>query len=74
MRSGTKERIAAGKQMVADGKEEEILFRDYEWDGVPLCARRYLALSERYGDDDTFSSYFTKEDFKVKTKALLTGF
>eukprot|EP00210_Caulerpa_lentillifera_P002122 g2036.t1 len=63
-RAGTKERIAAGKKLVEEGKEEEILFRDYDWGGVPMCARRYLALAERYGDDDTFSSYFTKEDFK----------
>ena len=48
--------------MVKHGQGEDILFRDA---GVPVCARRFLALASRGGDDDMFSSDFTDQDFKV---------
>lgn len=67
----TAKRISAALEMVSEGKAEEILFREYPYHGTPMCARRFLSLAKRYGDDDMFSSYFTKEDFKVSTYCVL---
>ena len=49
------------------GQGEDILFRDA---GVPVCARRFLALASRGGDEDMFSSDFTDQDFKVTINHL----
>ncbi len=52
--------------MVEAGKGEEILFRDYEGgNGAPVCARRFLSLADRGGDDDMFSSDYSDEELKV---------
>jgi hypothetical protein len=58
--------LEAAKSMMAAGKGEEILFRDYEGgNGTPVCARRFVSLAERGGDDDLFSSDFSDDELKV---------
>ena len=48
------------------GKGEDILFRDHEGgNGAPVCARRFLSLAEKGGDDDMFSSDYSDEELKV---------
>lgn len=59
---GTADRIKHAEQMVKHGQGEDILFRDK---GVPVCARRFLALASKGGDDDMFSSDFTDQELKV---------
>ena len=61
-KAGTADRIKHAEQMVKHGQGEDILFRDQ---GVPVCARRFLSLASKGGDDDMFSSDFTDQDFKV---------
>lgn len=52
--------------MVSEGAGEEILFRDYEGgEGTPVCARRFLALAEKGGEDDMFSSDFSDEQLQA---------
>lgn len=54
------------KAMVEAGKGEDILFRDHEGgNGAPVCARRFLSLADRGGDDDMFSSDYSDEELKV---------
>ena len=53
--------------MQAAGKGQEILPRDFDDDGTPMSADRYLSLAQRRGDDDMFSSYLTDAELKVDT-------
>ena len=58
--------LEAAKTMMKAGRGEDILFRDYEGgSGAPVCARRFLSLAERGGDDDMFSSDFSDDELKV---------
>ncbi|GMH32540.1 hypothetical protein BSKO_00374 [Bryopsis sp. KO-2023] len=52
--------------MVSQGKGEEIVMRDFITipAGAPICARRFLDLFKRGGDDDMFSSYFTEKEMQ----------
>ena len=59
------ERLIAAQLMEANGEGEEILYRDPDMQGAPICARRYLSLVSRNGDDDMFSSDFSDEELKV---------
>ena len=59
------ERLLAAQLMESNGEGDEILFRDPDMQGAPICARRYLSLVSRNGDDDMFSSDFGEEEFKV---------
>jgi hypothetical protein len=59
------ERLIAAQLMESNGEGEEILFRDPEMHGAPICARRYVSLVCRGGDDDMFSSDFSDTELKV---------
>lgn len=48
-----------------DGKGEDILFRDDDPVGTPVCARRFASLASKHGDDDMFSSDFTDQELQV---------
>ena len=67
MKPGTvvQERLDAAQLMVANGKGEEILYRDWDMGGTPICARRAVALLAVEGDDDFFSSDFDDDQLKV---------
>ncbi|BDA40837.1 UPF0613 protein PB24D3.06c [Coccomyxa sp. Obi] len=59
--------IRDAKAMVEAGKGEEILFRDHEGgNGAPVCARRFLSLADRGGDDDMFSSDYSDGELKER--------
>ena len=62
-KAGTADRIKHAEQMVKHGQGEDILFRDHR---VPVCARRFLSLACKGGDDDMFSSDFTDQELKVR--------
>mmetsp|Transcript_9418 Transcript_9418/g.22676 ORF Transcript_9418/g.22676 Transcript_9418/m.22676 type:complete len:220 (-) Transcript_9418:82-741(-) len=49
------------REMVAEGRGEDVLARDIFGEGTPsfMSARRFLSLAERGGDDDMFSSDLT---------------
>lgn len=66
----TEERIKLCRAMVAEGKGEEIAFRQFEWDSAPITARRWLSLADVNGDDDMFSSDLTTEQLKVTTNNM----
>ena len=58
--------LETARAMMDAGKGEEILFRDHEGgNGAPVCARRFLSLAERGGDDDMFSSDYSDDELKV---------
>lgn len=61
----TRDRLIAAQLMVTNGEAEEILLRDWEMRGAPICARRFLALVQPGGDDDMFSSDLNAEELKV---------
>ena len=63
----TAERLKIAEQMVKDGRGEDILFRDEDPVGTPVCATRFLSLAGKHGDDDMFSSDFTDDELKVCT-------
>ena len=44
-RPETEARLKNAEAMVADGREEDIAYRDFEIDGAPISARRCVALS-----------------------------
>ena len=60
------ERLLAAQLMASNGEGEEILYRDPDMGGAPICARRYLSLLSRDGDDDMFSSDFSDEELQVR--------
>eukprot|EP00210_Caulerpa_lentillifera_P000714 g691.t1 len=60
----TESRIQKAKEMVAKGCGDDIFARLEILDNAPVTAKRFLALNQRYGDDDMFSSYFSDEDLK----------
>ena len=60
------ERLVAAQLMVDTGEGEEILFRDPNVHGAPVCARRYASLISKGGDDDMFSSDFSDSELKVR--------
>jgi len=59
------ERLVAAQLMVSTGEGEEILYRDPQMQGAPVCARRYVSLVAKGGDDDMFSSDFTDSELGV---------
>jgi len=61
----TADRLKTAEQMVRDGQGEDILFRDDDPVGTPVCASRYISLASKHGDDDMFSSDFTDQELKV---------
>ena len=61
-----RERLGAAQQLSTTGKAEEILFRDWDMRGAPVCARRFLSLAAYDGDDDIFSSDFSDAQLKVR--------
>ena len=66
MVSNTPELMKQAREMMAKGKGEDILTRD--WDGggsTPITARRYLSFTEVRGDDDMFSSDLSDAQLKV---------
>ncbi|KAL3154068.1 hypothetical protein ABBQ32_013610 [Trebouxia sp. C0010 RCD-2024] len=63
-KSTTSERLAVAEQMVQDGQGEDILFRDDDPVGTPVCARRFVSLASKHGDDDMFSSDFTDQELQ----------
>jgi hypothetical protein len=65
--------LAQAKLMMSRGEGEEILFRDYEGgEGAPVCARRFISLAEKGGDDDMFSSDLTNKELKARSTSFLT--
>lgn len=64
-KSTTRDRLATAEQMMRDGKGEDILFRDDDPVGTPVCARRFASLASKHGDDDMFSSDFTDQELQV---------
>lgn len=68
----TPERIALCRNMVDDGKGDEIAFRFTEFGGTPITAKRWLSLADRaaQGEDDMFSSDFTDEELRDQLKCL----
>lgn len=59
---GFAQRLRHAEHMVKHGQGEGILFTD---GGVPVCARRFVALASKGGDDDMFSADFTDQEFQV---------
>ena len=51
--------------MVKDGHGGDILFRDDDPVGTPVCASRFVSLAGKHGDDDMFSSDFTDKELEV---------
>lgn len=70
-KSTTRDRLTKAEQMMKDGKEEDILFRDDDPVGTPVCARRFASLASKHGDDDMFSSDFTDQELQVTQLACL---
>lgn len=68
------ERLLAAQLMCSNGEGEEILYRDPDMEGAPICARRYLSLVSRNGDDDMFSSDFSDDELKVKASSMFDGY
>lgn len=64
-KSSTARLLANAKEMVAEGHGEEIVGRAWDLGGTPVTARRFIALAERGGDDDMFSSYFSDQELQV---------
>lgn len=63
--------LKKARSMVNEGLGEDILFRDYEGgEGAPVCARRFLSLADKGGDDDMFSSDLTDDELKVRQCCL----
>lgn len=60
----TSGRVQLCERMVADGRAEDIAFRDD--DGTPVTARRFLAIAKSGGDDDYFSIGFSHEQRQAK--------
>lgn len=58
---GTAERTQAARQLVAEGRGEEVAFRATDVDGAAMTARRWLSLAVPGGDDDMFSSTLSDE-------------
>ena len=61
----TADRLKTAEQMIRDGQGEDILFRDDDPVGTPVCASRFVSLASKHGDDDMFSSDFTDQELKV---------
>ena len=61
----TASRIREALKMQSSGKGQEILFRNYGYKGEPINADRFLALAQRRGDDDVFSSYLSDSELAV---------
>jgi len=66
----TADRVKTAEQMIRDGQGEDILFRDDDPVGTPVCASRFVSLASKHGDDDMFSSDFTDQELKVCNKQL----
>lgn len=64
----TEDRIHICKNMIKKGQGEDIAFRDE--DGTPVTARRFLSLATKGGDDDYFSSDFSREVLEGKLGAV----
>ncbi|KAL0056241.1 hypothetical protein WJX82_009174 [Trebouxia sp. C0006] len=60
----TADRLKTAEQMIRDGQGEDILFRDDDPVGTPVCASRFVSLASKHGDDDMFSSDFTDQELK----------
>jgi len=58
-------RLKTAEQMVKDGHGGDILFRDDDPVGTPVCASRFVSLAGKHGDDDMFSSDFTDKELEV---------
>ena len=54
--------LAAARELVADGRGEDLLPRSAIWEGIPITARRYCSLYGKGGEDDMFSSDLTDEE------------
>lgn len=67
-KASTVDRLKTAEQMVRDGQGEDILFRDDDPVGTPVCASRFISLASKHGDDDMFSSDFTDQEMKVCNK------
>ncbi|KAL0036220.1 hypothetical protein WJX79_008618 [Trebouxia sp. C0005] len=63
-KASTVDRLKTAEQMVRDGQGEDILFRDDDPVGTPVCASRFISLASKHGDDDMFSSDFTDQEMK----------
>ena len=69
-KSTTGERLKKAEQMLQSGQGEDILFRDDDPVGTPVCARRFASLAGKNGDDDMFSSDFSHQELKVQFLSL----
>lgn len=63
--------IRTCKEMVKQGKEDEVAFVFREWNTVvPISARRWLSLADVGGEDDMFSSDFSTDERAAKLQSL----
>lgn len=58
----TRNRVALCKEMVKEGRGNEVAFRAWEVDGAPVSANRWLSLTQRRGEDDMFSYDFSDDE------------
>ena len=58
--------LAKAKAMVEEGRGEDIVGRNSGLGSTPITARRFMALAERGGDDDMFSTYYSDEELAVR--------
>lgn len=66
----TKEWTGKARQLLAEGRENDVAFRAMQFGGAAVTAERWLSLVEPGGEDDMFSSDLTDEQFKTIFEGL----